>query len=269
MILGNYNIFNANPGRNVGGITDPTYWQHGGNFQNIYIGGSYIDGQTEKTALFNGYLPPYSYGLPMTAGGMSSNYKVESTGSLININLAGGLNAVSTIDSVGTISDANMGLIVSAVATLVGSGLFSADIVGKLEAVAEIASSGDITSSLGALAGLIAEITTSGEVSNTSHISAKGNISADITPFTTLSPENLARAVWDGLATEFNRADTMGEKLNSSAVGGVDYNALAEAVWEYIDRTLTSGGETVTVDYDLIAETVWRTKSLNAKNVSN
>ena len=34
----------------------------------------------------------------------------------------------------------------------------------------------------------------------------------------------------------------MGAKLNTASSGGVDMNALAQAVWEYATRTLTSGG---------------------------
>ena len=39
------------------------------------------------------------------------------------------------------------------------------------------------------------------------------------TPYTELSPENLARAVWDALATQFNDAGTMGNKLNAASSG--------------------------------------------------
>jgi hypothetical protein len=33
----------------------------------------------------------------------------------------------------------------------------------------------------------------------------------------------------------------MGNKLNLAASGGVDYDTLAQAVWTYVSRTLTSG----------------------------
>lgn len=62
------------------------------------------------------------------------------------------------------------------------------------------------------------------------------------TPFTELSPENLARAVWEAIASEYNDTGTMGNKLNTASSGGVDMTALSQAVWEYTTRTLTSGG---------------------------
>ena len=51
------------------------------------------------------------------------------------------------------------------------------------------------------------------------------------TPFSELSPEGLAAAVWGAVAAANNDAGTMGNKLNSAASGGVDYAALGEAVW--------------------------------------
>ena len=50
------------------------------------------------------------------------------------------------------------------------------------------------------------------------------------TPFSALSPEGLAQAVWGALATANNESGTMGSKLNLAGSGGVDINALATAV---------------------------------------
>ena len=60
-----------------------------------------------------------------------------------------------------------------------------------------------------------------------------------MSPFTELSPQGLAQAVWNSLATEYNTSGTMGKKLNTASSGGVDMNALAQAVWEYGMRSLT------------------------------
>ena len=60
----------------------------------------------------------------------------------------------------------------------------------------------------------------------------RGRLSMDgsWTPFSELSPEGLAAAVWGAVAATNNDAGTMGNKLNSAASGGVDYSALADAV---------------------------------------
>lgn len=58
------------------------------------------------------------------------------------------------------------------------------------------------------------------------------------TPYTTLSPENLAANVWGALATSFNEAGTMGNKLNTASSGGVDLDAMAATVWAYTTRSM-------------------------------
>lgn len=50
------------------------------------------------------------------------------------------------------------------------------------------------------------------------------------TPFTELSPENLAREVWNAVAAQYNESGSMGAKLNTASSGGVDYSAMADAI---------------------------------------
>jgi len=42
-------------------------------------------------------------------------------------------------------------------------------------------------------------------------------MTGEMTPFTELSPENLAKAVWSALASENNDIGTMGAKLNTAS----------------------------------------------------
>ena len=71
-----------------------------------------------------------------------------------------------------------------------------------------------------------------------------------MSPFTELSPEGLASAVWNSLSTEFNTSGTMGAKLNTASSGGVDMNALAQAVWEYGMRSLTESAGLSTEEHE-------------------
>ena len=134
-------------------------------------------------------------------------------------NLAGGINIESDLTGEGTISNANLALILSAVATLSGVGTLTAAITGKLEASADLAGSGDVTGALGALASAVCSMIGTGTISS-ADMRAIANMSCDITPFTTLSPENLAAAVWNAIAADFNDSGTMGNKMNSAASAG-------------------------------------------------
>ncbi|MEN9438317.1 MAG: hypothetical protein RIR09_2972, partial [Pseudomonadota bacterium] len=73
-------------------------------------------------------------------------------------------------------------------------------------------------------AGSVASLTGSGDL--------RGNLSmaGEWTPFTELSPENLAREVWNAVAAAYNTSGTMGAKLNTASSGGVDLEALAQAI---------------------------------------
>ena len=44
-------------------------------------------------------------------------------------------------------------------------------------------------------------------------------MTGEMTPFTELSPEGLASAVWNSLATEYKTSGTMGAKLNLASSG--------------------------------------------------
>lgn len=99
---------------------------------------------------------------------------------------------------------------------------------------------------LGAIAGLFgagAFVTASAGT-----LTATGSLSGHISPYTELSPENLAASVWAAVAGDNNDPGSMGSKLNSAAAGGVDLNALAQVVWQYASRTLTAGGASPTAE---------------------
>lgn len=109
--------------------------------------------------------------------------------------------------------------------------------------------SGNATVTVGGNAGLSMIVPFSGTGAVASLVGAanlKGNLSmtGGWTPFTELSPENLAREVWNAVASQYNDAGTMGAKLNTASSGGVDLNALAQAVWEYATRNLSTSPPT-------------------------
>jgi hypothetical protein len=70
------------------------------------------------------------------------------------------------------------------------------------------------------------------DISGTADPSALGWMEGTTNWVTTLTAENIVDALWGAVAANYNDAGTMGQKLNSAAVGGVDYDALGAAVWE-------------------------------------
>lgn len=185
----------------------------------------------QTAGLPSGYREGGSWSLPQKAGEIASTGQISGTGAVEPLNLAGGLNALGSLAGSGTLS-ASAQLVVSAVATLSGLGGLSPAIQGKLEASVALAGSGSISGALAALAGAVADIVGTGTISATPR--ANGALSASIQPFTELSPQSLAAAVWNALVADFDDVGTFGEAVQSGGGGGGGPSAaaIADAVWD-------------------------------------
>lgn len=96
------------------------------------------------------------------------------------------------------------------------------------------------------------------------------SMSGQSTSATELSPESLASAVLNAIASEYNAPGTIGNKINSAASGGVDYAALANAVWGQIIEGGLDAAEFMRLlmapiagDMEKVSDTVRAFKSLD------
>jgi len=188
----------------------------------------------------SGHLAPSSWVLPYKPGAMSAFTFVGATVIVDPLAVSAGKNAVGSTDITFTVGPSQLNLVVSAV----GNANITFTLTGLLQSVAPASGNANITftvgpSTLGALAGVFGNVTVTIAADGT--IRAIGNLEGAITPFTELSPQNLAAAVWQAIAADYNDTGTMGNKLNLASSGGIDYDTLAQAVWTYVSRTLTSG----------------------------
>jgi hypothetical protein len=71
---------------------------------------------------------------------------------------------------------------------------------------------------------------------------AIGHMVGNALPYTELSPQSLASAVWDSPLVDYQTTGSAGKALGSASSGGVDLDLMAAAVWANVTRTLTSGG---------------------------
>jgi len=221
MLLNNYSVLNSSPGRGIGGaggLSNLFNYYNAGTWKNFYTGEATVTDETEKANFYTGTQPPYSFSLAFKGGELSSTTTIDGEGELNITSLAMGLAAASDLEGEGDITAASLSLIIQLACDILASGTISASLVGKLEMASALAGSGDLTASLNLIAFVVSELTGSGTISGT----FKGNasLSADISSSSTLSPENLAAAVWNSIAASFNTAGTMGNKLNSAASAG-------------------------------------------------
>lgn len=174
--------------------------------------------QIARDGFSTGTNVPYSIVMGDKGALLSSTTYTTGSGEFTITSLAKGLAAEASITASGDIVTANLSLIIQLAASLLGNCTVSASLVGKLEMAATLAASGDLTASLNLIAYCVSAIT--GTSSVTAGLRGETGLSADITSSSTLSPENLAAAVWNSIAASFNTAGTMGAKLNSAASAG-------------------------------------------------
>lgn len=169
--------------------------------------------QIQRDSFPTGTEPPYSYLLGPKGSLISATTTVNGSGNIAG-SLAQGINIEANLSGSGTITTANLSLIVQLACTILSSGTISnAALIGKVEMAASLAGSGNITSSLNLIANIVSTLTGSGSL--TPNLTGTANLEATISPFTPLSPENLAASVWNSLTASFNATGTMGEVMNN------------------------------------------------------
>lgn len=178
---------------------------------------------------------PDGYGLsglipPRVAGSMSALARVATmTG-------AGALLQGAPMAGGGSLGFAASSGALSLVASLAGSGSITMAGAAALSGVVQMAGSGSM--SLSGVGGLSMIVPLAGNgawsLSGSGDMRMRLSMTGSWTPFTALSPEGLAAAVWAAQASANNAAGTMGSKLNTSSTGGVDVAAVADAVWNKV-----------------------------------
>jgi hypothetical protein len=160
-----------------------------------------------------GYRHPASWSMAPRPGGMASYGLVAGSGVVV---ASGARGRAAGASLVGTATVAGTGaLIVSAIAGLTGSGtVATAGLLAVLQAVGALSGTGTLAATRSALATLTGVLTGTGTVSATRY--ARGHLVAEISPFTDLSPQSLASAVWAATAADSDATGSMGEKLNDA-----------------------------------------------------
>lgn len=175
------------------------------------------------------------YGLPLIASLVGSGGITQALGSL-------GIAIYANITASGGVTTALGGLLAQIEAALSGSGaISSSEMLAYLNAIADLTGSGELADAdLEGIGELLAILEGDGILDVT--LTGTGELVSSIRSYGNLTPEGIRDAVWQAAATSFNDTGTMGQKLNSAAVGGVDYDALATAVWSAAIRRLTTSG---------------------------
>ena len=210
-----------------------------------------------------GHLAPSSWGLPYRGGAMSAYTYRGATFTLGALNVAAGVNAEGAATLTFTAGPSQLDLIVSAIGSSTVTFTASATALVALNA----SGSSTVTFTVGAATlGAIIDAVASALVSFTASATprATGNMAGNITPFTELSPQNLASAVWSALATANNEPGTMGEKLNDAGAAANPWTEVIESGFTASDilkliaaatAGKASGAGTATIVFRNVADT--------------
>jgi hypothetical protein len=171
----------------------------GGQKRNWPNGQHKVADVTDQSALPDGYTHPGAWLLSQKSGNISSRNAADFTFTPANLNLAEGRNIDGSTTITFTVPDAQLQLVVSAVGTAtITFTVPDATLAGALSGAGTADFSITVpNATLGAVIDAVA--TASFAFSGAGTSTAYGWLEGDITPFTTLSPENLAASVWGSL----------------------------------------------------------------------
>ena len=173
---------------------------------------------SELAGIPYGHLAPSSWVLPYQAGAMSSFTQCVVTVTPGTLNLAAGRNLSGSTTVTVTVDPAAGQLIVSAVGSTSITFNLSGQLAGALSAVGSTAITVTVNNAtLGAIVDAVGA--TLVQITTSATPRATGNMVGNITPFTELSPQNLAAAVWAEVIDGTYAANDLLKLISASAAG--------------------------------------------------
>lgn len=258
-LIGNGSVLNKSPAF----LTSGTGAQsgHAGNF---HRSGRHRNREWmfEKSASYpDGYGVPYALKLAQksSATSVASQTDIAGVGSISNANAISARISTADLSGSGAISDAALGQIVKAAASISGTGSVSSAALTSISTMSStLAGSGSISdASMKALIPVSASL--SGSASLSPNLKGTGTMTADITPFTDLSPQSLATQILDSNEIETNYTLREALRIILASVGGKLSGAETTTVTirnitddkNRIVATVDSNGNRTAVTYDV------------------
>jgi hypothetical protein len=207
----------------------------------------------------NGMQPPYTWVIAQTDGGLASYGRINGFG-FITSQLASGINVTANLSGIGQLTNADLAVIIAIIATIAGTGSINSPSLNMaLGLSATLAGTGVLSNAdMDSIVGMIATLVGNGSL--TGSMIGLCDISANISPFTVLSPESLAISLLDQNDIETNLSVREALRVIAAAVGGklsgaagttiTIRNAVADDK-NRITATVDANGNRTAVTYDL------------------
>ena len=221
--LGTVQRFGATASNNAYPSTLPGNYHRTAAIRNLTAGQGITD---DKVGYPSGARHPVAWMMPQKAGALSSHNEAQGS-STATLSMASGINIAGQSDGIST-ALATLQLVVSMQGTAAGIATVTGNILAALGMSGSAAGVATNNASITALAWGVGTAAGTSTATLTSY--ATGRLYGEVTPFTELSPQGLADAVWSALLSQYPDAGTAGNALSLASSGGVDYSALAAAV---------------------------------------
>jgi hypothetical protein len=220
-----------------------------------------------RSAQPDGTNHPVAWLMPLRSGRISARscevvFTVGGSGTL-------GRPIIGSSSITFVVSPAQLNLVVSAIGSTSVTFTTTGGLAGALNATGSTTVTVTVNAAtIGAIVNLIG--TTVATFTNLATIRATGNLAGDITPFTPLSPQSLAAAVWEALSADYNAAGTMGNKLNSAASAGDPWSTALPGSYVAGEAGYILGSRVLTEDdINKIADIVLRRSTANVEASSD
>lgn len=172
--------------------------------------------QLKRDSFPTGTNPPYSLIMGDKGGLLSATTTTNGSGAIVS-GLTMGKACAATINGTGAISSAALSLITQIASIINGTGGLTANLKLSIQLAANLAGAGDIIGAMSLLVEMATTLSGTGTFNGT--LRGTATLEADLTPFTELSPENLASAVWNKLIEGSYSASDLMKLLSAVAAG--------------------------------------------------
>ena len=210
--LGVFQIYGATASNNAYPSANRANYARTGAARNLTAGQGITD---DKAGLPMGYLAPGAWLLPQKGGAMSSHNRTNGAATA-TLTLVSGRNITGSSAGASTAA-ATLQLVVSMVASAAGIATVTGNVFAALGMVGSSAGSSTATAQKNALGWLYGS--SAGSCTATLTRYATGRLYGNISPFTELSPENLAQTVLDYAQAAPIHANV--QQINDATVLGV------------------------------------------------
>jgi hypothetical protein len=172
-------------------------------------------------------------------GDLACENTINQDNTTVN-SIALGKDLSATLTQDASITAAALSMITSMAANMQQEGQLTGPMQMTMNLAASMVQEGQINAALGLIAWCSTNMAQTADMS-ASNLRGTLSMEASIVSYTEFTAENVRDKVWQALLANYQGDGSAGKALAAAGSGGVDYAALANAVWTHLSRTLTEG----------------------------